>query len=272
MAFMELSLFLSFLSFLAIFCAVEVGASETHTIKFINQCGHGTPCLVLNGQNVSTGQDYTVNDIFAGIAYLQTGQCNTNGEGCTLLEMNLINPACAGCGSSVDISLISPHVYNVEASFAYYNGCDGYGADCNGPNCATAFFAPEDWDVQRECQANNVNLLIAFCANASDIVLGGGGSSPASSSSTSSSSTHTSIPLPSTGTTLSNTTMSTATILPLNVGSTPSASSSGSSPSASAKKCLTRPSSTSTLARREPTALGAKIHRRHRALRGSVID
>jgi hypothetical protein len=26
----------------------------------------------------------------------------------------------------------------------------------NEPNCATAFFAPEDWDVQRECQANNV--------------------------------------------------------------------------------------------------------------------
>jgi len=29
----------------------------------------------------------------------------------------------------------------------------------NGPNCATAFFAPEDWNVQRACQVDNVRAL-----------------------------------------------------------------------------------------------------------------
>ncbi|KAG0697277.1 hypothetical protein DFH29DRAFT_160492 [Suillus ampliporus] len=261
--FMNSSLFFSF--FLAIFSVVGVGASEIHTIKFINQCGHGTPCLVVNGQNVSTGQDYTVNSLFSGIAYLQTGQCDVNGEDCTLLEMNLVNPTCAGCGSSVDISLIAPHSYNVETSFAYYNGCDGLGADCNDPNCATAFFAPEDWYAQRQCEANNVDLLIAFCANASDIVLGGSVSSPASSSSTTISTLLPSTPVTSTGTTPSSTTMSqnnTPTPL-IGVGGA-SLSTSGSVPSPSAKKCQTRPNSTGTLAKRKPTELVAKKHRQRR--------
>ncbi|KAG2746484.1 glycopeptide [Suillus brevipes Sb2] len=151
-AFMAFSVFFSF--FLGIFSAMGVGA-ETHTIKFINQCGRGTPCLVVNAQNVSTGQDYVANGIFSAIAYLQTGECNVNGEECTLLEMNLANPTCPGCGSSVDISLIDPHRYNVETSFAYYNGCDGFGADCNNPSCAAAFYAPEDWYAQRQCEVDN---------------------------------------------------------------------------------------------------------------------
>ncbi|KAG1730412.1 uncharacterized protein EDB91DRAFT_786443 [Suillus paluster] len=255
------SLFFSF--FLAIFSVVGVGASETHTIKFINQCGHGTPCLVVNGQNVSTGQDYTVQNTFSGIAYLQTGQCNVNGEECTLLEMNLINPTCAGCGSSSDISLISPHVFNVEASFAYYNGCDGFGADCNTPNCASAFYAPEDWYAQRACQANDVNLLIAFCANASEIVLGGSLPSPTSSSSVAISTSLPSTTATSSETTPSGTTMSSVSPTPpTNVGVV-SSPVSNSSPSSSAKKCQTRPSSTGTLAKRRPTGLVMNKHREH---------
>ncbi|KAF8124122.1 glycopeptide [Boletus edulis] len=103
--------------------------AETHLIKFVNQCGYGTPALMYNGKNVLTGDTYTSNGPFSGIAYLQTGGCNLNGENCTLLETTLINPTCAGCGSSTDISLIPPHKYSVETSFAYYDAphCDGKG-------------------------------------------------------------------------------------------------------------------------------------------------
>lgn len=261
-AFMAFSVFFSF--FLGIFSAIGVGASETHTIKFINQCGRGTPCLVVNAQNVSTGQDYVVNGIFSAIAYLQTGECNVNGEECTLLEMNLANPTCPGCGSSVDISLIDPHRFNVETSFAYYNGCDGFGADCNSPSCTAAFYAPEDWYAQRQCEADNVNLLIAFCANASEIISGGSVPS-ASSSSTVLSTSLPSTTAISTGTTLSSSATS-QKIPPTTTSVSGTLSSTGSSyPSSTPKKCQTRPNSSSTLARREATGLVAKMHRQRRS-------
>ncbi|KAG2134199.1 uncharacterized protein EDB93DRAFT_851360 [Suillus bovinus] len=261
--FMAFPLFFSF--FLAIFSAIGVGASETHTIKFINQCGHGTPCLVENGRNVSTGQDYVVDGLFSGIAYLQTGQCDTNGEECTLVEMNLVNPTCPGCGSSVDISLIDPHRFNVEASFAYYNGCDGLGADCDGPNCAVAFYAPEDWYAQRQCEADNVNLLIAFCADASDIISGGSVPSSAPSSSTISSASLPSTTATSTVTTLSSPGTSLKN-LPTTTHVNAAASSTGTSyPSSTPKKCRRQLNSTGTIAKREPTGLVSRIHRQRRS-------
>ncbi|THH09810.1 hypothetical protein EW145_g1768 [Phellinidium pouzarii] len=99
--------------------------------------------------------------------YLQTGECGLNGENCLTVEMNMNNPACAGCGSSVDLSLIPPHAFVVETAFQFYGGdgntCDGLGADCADGNCDTAFFQSNDNQVQRACQIDNVNLLITFC-------------------------------------------------------------------------------------------------------------
>jgi len=152
--------------FATLLFASSAVSAESHTITFDNQCGHGTPTLVLNGKVVSTGQPFTNDAPISGIAYLQTGNCLLNGEDCTLMEMTLGNPTCAGCGSSADISLIAPHVYNVETSFSYYNGCDGQGALCDSPDCKTAFFQPNDNQVQVQCQADNVNLLITFCGDA----------------------------------------------------------------------------------------------------------
>ncbi|KAF8433710.1 hypothetical protein L210DRAFT_3454566 [Boletus edulis BED1] len=169
--------------------------AETHLIKFVNQCGYGTPTLMYNGKNVLTGDTYTSNGPFSGIAYLQTGGCNLNGENCTLLETTLINPTCAGCGSSTDISLIPPHKYSVETSFAYYDAphCDGKGKMCSTPSCTNAaFFAPNDNFVQVGCQDNDANLLVAFCADAAQLVTGNStsGDSPPPSSMPMSSGSH----------------------------------------------------------------------------------
>ncbi|ETW80969.1 hypothetical protein HETIRDRAFT_181235 [Heterobasidion irregulare TC 32-1] len=142
--------------------------AESHTIRFDNQCGRGTPQLIFGGHVVSNGSDWTSSGpASSGIAYLQTGECLFNGEHCALLEMTLGNPTCPGCGSSTDISLIPPHALNVPVSFrqVYFNGCDGQGAACNSANCNTAFFVSDDNQVQVACQEDNVDLLITFCGN-----------------------------------------------------------------------------------------------------------
>ncbi|KAK7687749.1 hypothetical protein QCA50_008967 [Cerrena zonata] len=140
-------------------------SAETHTVVFDNRCGFGTPTLrAQNGQVLSTGGSFTINGPLIGaIAYLQTGGCGANGEGCTLIETTLRNPPSPGAGSSTDISLIPPHTFSVTSGFGYFNGCDGAGADCTNPNCPTAFHNPDDTFVQVACQTNDVNLAITFC-------------------------------------------------------------------------------------------------------------
>ncbi|GJE94950.1 hypothetical protein PsYK624_111260 [Phanerochaete sordida] len=186
-----------FLGLAAVLSAASAVSAETHTISFDNQCGKGTPQLLVGGKVVSTGEPYTFNGIISSaIAYLQTGPCGFNGEGCTLLEMTLVNPTAPGSGSSTDISLITPHALNVPASFSYYGGCNGQGASCDSGSCTSAFHVFNDNQVQVQCETNNANLLISFCADAAtnELVVGGsGGNTPAApSSSTSYSSSHSS--------------------------------------------------------------------------------
>ncbi|KAM5544756.1 hypothetical protein V8D89_001654 [Ganoderma adspersum] len=121
--------------------------------------------MLIQGPNVlSTGGPYTSNGpIISAIAYLQTGQCGFNGEGCTLVETTLVNPTSPDSGSSTDISLIPPHAFSVTSGFGYYNGCDGTGTDCDNANCPTAFHVDNDTHVQVPCQSNDVDLVITFC-------------------------------------------------------------------------------------------------------------
>ncbi|GJE97609.1 hypothetical protein PsYK624_138300 [Phanerochaete sordida] len=142
-----------------------VGAhAESHTVHFVNKCGYGTPLLKAAGRTLSTGADYrSSGPLVAAIAFLQTGHCGDNGEGCTLLETTLQNPTRPGGGSSSDVSLIPPHKFSVASGFGYYGGCDGAGADCKDANCPTAFRKPDDTHVQVACQSNDVNLAITFC-------------------------------------------------------------------------------------------------------------
>lgn len=88
------------------------------------------PKLVQNGKVLSTGGAYTHNGpIVAAIAYLDT-DCLLNGEKCSTIETTLKNPTCLGCGSSTDVTLISPHKFSVKTGFNYYNGCNGVGNSC----------------------------------------------------------------------------------------------------------------------------------------------
>ncbi|KAM5544738.1 hypothetical protein V8D89_001636 [Ganoderma adspersum] len=137
---------------------------ESHTVHFDNRCGFGTPTLIQGPNVLSTGSDFTSNGaLISAIAYLQTGNCGFNGEGCTLIETTLRNPTSPGSGSSTDISLIPPHSFSVTSGFGYFNGCDGAGADCNNASCNTAFHQPNDTFVQVACQVDNVDLAITFC-------------------------------------------------------------------------------------------------------------
>ncbi|KAF8959212.1 glycopeptide [Flammula alnicola] len=149
---------------LLIASAVVGTMAESHTVHFDNRCGFGTPTLIQGPNVLSTGGDFTSNGpLTSVIAYLQTGGCGFNGEGCTLIETTLINPTSPGSGSSTDISLIPPHSFSVTSGFGYFNGCDGAGADCTNPNCPTAFHVSTDNGVQVACQADNVDLAITFC-------------------------------------------------------------------------------------------------------------
>ncbi|QRV92896.1 hypothetical protein RhiJN_20914 [Ceratobasidium sp. AG-Ba] len=141
--------------------------AERHVVHFDNRCGHGTPTLIQGGRVLSTGGDYVSNGpLIAAIAYLQTGQCGFNGENCSILETTLKNPTCPGCGSSTDVSLIPPHKFSVTTGFGYYNGCDGVGNNCKWAGCCPdgAFCITTDYQSQRQCLANDVNLAITFCA------------------------------------------------------------------------------------------------------------
>ncbi|KAI4523782.1 hypothetical protein K525DRAFT_361152 [Schizophyllum commune Loenen D] len=146
-------------------------AAESHTIKFNNQCGYGTPTLIQGGNTLTLNDanEYTSDGQFAAaIAYLQTGGCKYNGEGCMTTEITLVNPSSAGSGSSVDLSLIPPLAFNVPTTFSYYGGCDGNGKTCDSDSCGVnAFFISTDYQAQVQCQEDDVNLLITFCGNGS---------------------------------------------------------------------------------------------------------
>ncbi|KAH9910140.1 uncharacterized protein B0H18DRAFT_520828 [Fomitopsis serialis] len=140
--------------------ALALVAAETHTVNFYNNCGYGTPVLrSQSGEVLSQGEDYTSDGALDGaIAYLQTGGCGGNGEGCTLVELTLTNG-----WSSADISLISPHEFSVTSGFGYWNGCDNTGTDCSSTDCGQAFHNSDDNVVQVGCSADDVNLAITFC-------------------------------------------------------------------------------------------------------------
>ncbi|KAF9000288.1 glycopeptide [Cyathus striatus] len=138
---------------------------EKHTVTFENNWDMELPTYP-GTKVLSTGEPYTSDGpLYSVIAYLQTGDCGYDGIGCSLVETSLINPKCPGCGSSSDISLIPPLAYSVPVDFTYYGGCNGLGATCSSADCETAFFDPDDNEVQVACQDDDVNLKITFCPN-----------------------------------------------------------------------------------------------------------
>ncbi|KAJ6568643.1 glycopeptide [Mycena capillaripes] len=154
-----------FLSATAVFALLSIAVTsvtaEKHIVTFSNNCGHGTVSFSIRANVLSTGAAYTINGpLISAIAYLQTGPCGFNGEGCTMLETTLRNPTSPDSGTSTDLTLITPHAFSVTTGFGYYNGCDGAGADCTSGSCSTAFHVSTDKTVQVQCQANDVNLVV----------------------------------------------------------------------------------------------------------------
>ncbi|KAJ7144475.1 hypothetical protein C8R44DRAFT_546312, partial [Mycena epipterygia] len=148
-----------FASIVALAIAVGNVRAETHTIQFTNLCGSGMPTLVQAGKVLSTGgyPAFTSNGSLLGaIAYLQTGACGVNGEGCTLVEASLTNAEVSGA----DLSLIPPHTFSVASGFSYFNGCDGVGEDCTDIDCPTACHSSADSCLVHLCDAENVNLAV----------------------------------------------------------------------------------------------------------------
>ncbi|EIW63513.1 uncharacterized protein TRAVEDRAFT_69488 [Trametes versicolor FP-101664 SS1] len=260
------------LSLLVPAVAVLAGAfvrAETHTIRFENKCGKGTPQLIQGGKVLSTGADYTVNGVFsAGIAYLQTGECLFNGENCSTLEMTLVNPTAPGAGSSTDISLIAPHKFNVPTSFSYFGGCDGQGTTCDSATCKTAFFQPDDNQVQVQCESNNVNLLITFCGDATASTASTKSSSSVSSIAvveTSSVATHTSVATHATSSAHVTATVSSVPSLVVESSIAAAASTAASSSAASVPSCKAGSRRRRRSLSPESGAPGAKKVRRHHA-------
>ncbi|KAJ7927173.1 hypothetical protein B0H13DRAFT_1598929, partial [Mycena leptocephala] len=124
--------------------------------------------LVQAGTVLSSGENFTANGSFlSAIACLQSDlagekMCGLNWEGCTLIEMSLINPESGQprSGSSTDISLITPHNFTAPARFRYFNGCDGNVTECLQANCSTTFHASDDGWVHVGCQEDDVNLEV----------------------------------------------------------------------------------------------------------------
>ncbi|KAF5377417.1 hypothetical protein D9757_009711 [Collybiopsis confluens] len=160
--------FFSIISVLALFLTrMAVAAplklrSESHTINLVNNCGKGTPKLVQGGQVLTTSSFTSSGSFLAGIAYLDDGTCLLNGEYCTTVEITLVNPTSPGAGSSTDVTLISPHAFNVGASFSYFNGCDGQGQACTTASCTSAFRIDTDYFAQTQCEDDNVGLAVIF--------------------------------------------------------------------------------------------------------------
>ncbi|KAJ7096340.1 hypothetical protein C8R44DRAFT_375208 [Mycena epipterygia] len=200
--------------------------AESHTVKFDNRCGYGTPQLIKGGDILSTTSYTSTGELAAAIAYLQTGSCGFNGEKCTLLELTLVDSVAVGAGSSADISLIDPHTFSVPTRIQFYGVCDGISTTCDSPGCTTAFKQPDDTWVQIACQEDNANLLITFCPD------------EGSSSSNNTTVQHTSTTKAKTTTKMTTTTSSkiattVASVTPVTHGSTPTTAASSSSTSAS---------------------------------------
>jgi len=154
-------------AFIVIAAAIVGAVAESHTVSFTNNCGYGTPTLIQGGTVLSTGSPYTSSGpLGAAIAYLQTGSCGFNGEGCTMVELSLYNPDTDNnMISSADVTLIPPHAFSVTSGFGFYNGCDGTGNDCTSASCCPtgAFCTSTDYQAQRQCSSDNVDIAITFC-------------------------------------------------------------------------------------------------------------
>ncbi|KAE9390741.1 hypothetical protein BT96DRAFT_889122 [Gymnopus androsaceus JB14] len=124
--------------------------SESHTVSFVNNCGSGT---------VGIQSFFSIHSSCISLTF-NSGPCLLNGEECTTIT--LVNPTAPGAGSSVDVTLIAPHTFNVGAGFSYSDSSCG-GQTCAGEGCTEAFYGPTDYSAQTQCETDNVGVTVTFC-------------------------------------------------------------------------------------------------------------
>ena len=156
-------MFRSFQTFVLGLAFAVVGiAGERHSVGFDNACGFGTPTLIgPSGEVLSSGNVHTVNAGLNARAFLQTGDCGSDGARCTMVEMNL-----GAAQSFVDISLLSG--FSVETAFEFVNQCSGRGASCANEDCPNAIRSPSDSSALVMCPSPDVDLLITFCGGSTE--------------------------------------------------------------------------------------------------------
>ncbi|KAF7982188.1 hypothetical protein HWV62_29977 [Athelia sp. TMB] len=150
------------ISALAAITALAGIASAQHTLSIVNNCGYGTPMFDSPSTGLISvpGGYSTSGDMTGWILYLQNGsQCGANGENCLTLEGTLDDGY-----SSVDISMISPHAFNVPLSFSFTDGSGGRACDSASCSCDyDVFCQPTDYGAQVGSPSPTASVTATFC-------------------------------------------------------------------------------------------------------------
>jgi len=154
----------------ALFISFVSADSEEHTISFVNKCGKGTTTISLDGNVVTTGPTTISAGPFSGFrAYLQQGDCDTDGSGCPYVQATLDNEGL----SHAAIFLLPGAKFTAPIGYKFYGSdgsCDGKGQDCTMPHCPEAVTNPTSPGggipihfAGANCTAPNINLEVRFC-------------------------------------------------------------------------------------------------------------
>ncbi|KAK0193195.1 hypothetical protein F5146DRAFT_372892 [Armillaria mellea] len=138
---------LYFLCTLPFFVSV---VSASHSIRFFNYCGSGTPTIVTHGSRTSldVGTTFLSNSDVDGVihSFLEQGTCGNNGTECTTVDVDLTIP---------EASISKTNQFSVPLSLQYSCANNSiYFAECYSSNCNPTPISCNSFDSQ---------LIITFC-------------------------------------------------------------------------------------------------------------
>ncbi|KAK0486676.1 hypothetical protein EDD18DRAFT_671097 [Armillaria luteobubalina] len=124
--------------------------SGSHSIRFFNYCGSGTPTIVTRGSRTSldVGITFYSNNDDGGVihSFLEQGTCGNNGTECTTVDVDLTIP---------EASISKTSEFSVPLSLQYSCANNSiYFAQCYSSNCTPTPISCNSFDSQ---------LIITFC-------------------------------------------------------------------------------------------------------------